>query len=122
MAASMCCTGWERAEQVSAELLARRPIRPPGLAGVVRRAVQLIAQLAGDPSAQHPHGHAAQRCGAAAVESEVTQRLADGLLQDEQGPRSLDPEDERLGLMSGISASQLPWLNCHASQSQLPAV
>jgi hypothetical protein len=26
------------------------------------------------------------------------------------------------GLMSAISASQLPWLNCHASQSQLPAV
>jgi hypothetical protein len=25
------------------------------------------------------------------------------------------------GLMSVSSASQVPWLNCHASQSQLPA-
>ena len=59
--------------------------------------MQLVAQLAGDPGAQHPHGHAAQRCGAAAVEAEVAQRLADGLLQDEQGLRPLDTEDERLG-------------------------
>lgn len=46
--------------------------------------------------------------------------IAFSRMDSDRGPWT--PKMNVSGLISASSASQPPWLNCHASQSQLPAV